>query len=121
MVNPGGFRTEIGTAKKWRRLRLRNGTMLKMFNLIDVGECTGSGIPNIFRVWRDPGGCRSLPSPLNRMESCCRYRYSKAKNSDKKVAINVGHLQTEHLSSEEHKYFEKINQNYQARFQYCAA
>lgn len=29
------------------------GTMLKMFNLIDIGERAGSGIPNIFRVWRE--------------------------------------------------------------------
>lgn len=27
--------------------------MLKMFNLIDIGERAGSGIPNIFRVWSD--------------------------------------------------------------------
>ena len=29
--------------------------MLKMFNLIDIGERAGSGIPNIFRVWREQG------------------------------------------------------------------
>ena len=29
--------------------------MLKMFNMIDVGERAGSGIPNIFRVWHDQG------------------------------------------------------------------
>ena len=27
--------------------------MLKMFNFIDIGERAGSGIPNIFRVWRE--------------------------------------------------------------------
>ena len=27
--------------------------MLKMFNLIDIGERAGSGIPNIFRVWHE--------------------------------------------------------------------
>ena len=26
-----------------------------MFNLIDIGERAGSGIPNIFRVWREQG------------------------------------------------------------------
>ena len=36
----------------------RNGTMLKMFNLIDIGERAGSGIPNIFRVWRSGAGRR---------------------------------------------------------------
>ena len=29
--------------------------MLKMFNLIDIGKRTGSGIPNIFRVWQKQG------------------------------------------------------------------
>lgn len=29
--------------------------MLKMFNMIDVGERAGSGVPNIFRVWHDQG------------------------------------------------------------------
>ena len=31
----------------------RNGAMLKFFNLIDIGERAGSGIPNILRVWHD--------------------------------------------------------------------
>ena len=29
--------------------------MLKMFNMIDIGERAGSGVPNIFRVWREQG------------------------------------------------------------------
>lgn len=29
--------------------------MLKMFNLIDIGERAGSGIPNIYRVWETRG------------------------------------------------------------------
>ena len=29
--------------------------MLKMFNILDIGERAGSGIPNIFRVWREQG------------------------------------------------------------------
>ncbi len=29
--------------------------MLKMFNLIDIGERAGSGIPNIYHVWKDRG------------------------------------------------------------------
>ena len=33
-------------------LRL-DGTMLKMLNMIDIGERTGSGIPNIYHVWHD--------------------------------------------------------------------
>ena len=33
----------------------RNKTILKMFNLLDIGERSGSGVPNIFNVWSDQG------------------------------------------------------------------
>ncbi|MFR1040346.1 MAG: ATP-binding protein [Clostridium sp.] len=49
------FRIEIDAAKSGGVSDPRNGTMLKMFNLIDIGERAGSGIPNIFRVWREQG------------------------------------------------------------------
>ena len=55
MSNPGNFRIEIDTAKSGGVSDPRNGTMLKMFNLIDIGERAGSGIPNIFRVWHEQG------------------------------------------------------------------
>ena len=55
MSNPGNFRIEIDTAKSGGVSDPRNGTMLKMFNLIDIGERAGSGIPNIFRVWHELG------------------------------------------------------------------
>ena len=55
MANPGGFRIEIDAAKSGGVSDPRNGTMLKMFNLIDIDERAGSGIPNIFRVWRERG------------------------------------------------------------------
>jgi len=55
MSNPGNFRIEIDTAKSGGVSDPRNGTMLKMFNLIDIGERAGSGIPNIFRVWSEQG------------------------------------------------------------------
>lgn len=55
MSNPGNFRIEIDAAKSGGVSDPRNSTMLKMFNLIDIGERAGSGIPNIFRVWRTQG------------------------------------------------------------------
>lgn len=33
----------------------RNKTLLKMFNLINVGERAGSGVPNIFNTWEEQG------------------------------------------------------------------
>lgn len=55
MANPGGFRIEVDAAKSGGVSDPRNGTMLKMFNLIDIGERSGSGIPRIFGVWREQG------------------------------------------------------------------
>lgn len=55
MSNPGNFRIELAVAKAGGLSDPRNGTMLKMFNMIDIGERAGSGIPNIFRVWHDQG------------------------------------------------------------------
>lgn len=51
----GNFRIELAAAKAGGLSDPRNGTMLKMFNMIDIGERAGSGIPNIFRVSYDRG------------------------------------------------------------------
>ena len=50
--NPGGFRVPISTAMSGGVSDPRNATILKMFNLIEVGERTGSGIPLIREAWR---------------------------------------------------------------------
>lgn len=66
MANPGAFRIEIDAAKSGGVSDPRNGTMLKMFNLIDIGERAGSGIPNIFRVWREQGW--AMPTITEQLE-----------------------------------------------------
>ena len=33
----------------------RNKGLMKTFNLIDIGERAGSGVPDIFKVWNDEG------------------------------------------------------------------
>ncbi len=33
----------------------RNKALMKMFNLINIGEHARSGVPNIFNVWADEG------------------------------------------------------------------
>ena len=88
MANPGGFRIEIDAAKSGGVSDPRNGTMLKMFNLIDIGERAGSGIPNIFRVWREQGW--SAPVITEQLEPE-RTILSLAfeKTSDKKQAIKT--------------------------------
>ena len=61
--NPGGFRVDVEAAISGGISDPRNAVLIKMFNLINIGERAGSGIPNIFSVWskqgwpapRDPG------------------------------------------------------------------
>ena len=54
-ANPGYVRS----GKKQMRLGgesdPRNKSLMKMFNLINIGERAGSGVPNIFNVWNDEG------------------------------------------------------------------
>lgn len=58
--NPGGFRIELETALSGGISDPRNSVLIKIFNLIDIGERAGSGIPNIFNVWENQGWNRPL-------------------------------------------------------------
>lgn len=53
--NPGNFRIDIEDAKSGGISDPRNTTLIKMFNLINIGERAGSGIPNIYSVWDKQG------------------------------------------------------------------
>ena len=55
--NPGNFRIEIAAARSGGISDPRNVTLLKMFNLINIGERAGSGIPNILAVSAKQGWC----------------------------------------------------------------
>ena len=86
MANPGGFRIEIDAAKSGGVSDPRNGTMLKMFNLIDIGERAGSGIPNIFRVWRERGwAAPEITEQLEPERTVLTLLFSK--RDEKKAAI----------------------------------
>ena len=55
LSNPGDFRVELAEAKSGGLSDPRNSVMMKMFNLIDIGERAGSGIPSILYVWKKQG------------------------------------------------------------------
>ena len=50
--NPGSFRIELGEALSGGVSSPRNPVILKMFNLLNIGERTGSSIPLIFAAWK---------------------------------------------------------------------
>jgi len=53
--NPGYIRTGKEQMRKGGESDPRNKTLMKMFNLANIGERSGSGVPNIFNTWEDQG------------------------------------------------------------------
>ena len=53
--NPGYVRTGKNQMRMGGVSDPRNKSLMKMFNLINIGERAGSGVPNIFNVWADEG------------------------------------------------------------------
>ena len=98
LSNPGGFRIDVETAKSGGVSDPRNSTLIKMFNLIDIGERSGSGIPNIFSVWKKQG----WPAPVI-TESFEPDRITLSllisESSDNKVAIKISDKSSKTKSS----------------------
>ena len=90
LSNPGNSRVEIEAAKSGGISDPRNSTILKMFNFIDIGERAGSGIPNIFRVWKEQKWSEPvITEEYNPDRTTLSLGLSIA--SDKKQAINQKH------------------------------
>ncbi|MDR0355205.1 MAG: hypothetical protein LBJ64_05670 [Deltaproteobacteria bacterium] len=53
IANPGGLRISIDEAVLGGISDPRNQTLIKLFNLMEIGERSGSGLPGIFAVWKD--------------------------------------------------------------------
>ena len=86
--NPGSFRIDIETAKSGGISDPRNATLIKMFNMVDIGERAGSGIPNIFNVWKKQGW--SAPEISENIEpERIMLSLEIQKTSDKKQAIKL--------------------------------
>lgn len=55
LENPGTIRIGKEQMKKGGISDPRNKSLMKMFNMINIGERAGSGVPNIFDVWKKEG------------------------------------------------------------------
>jgi predicted HTH transcriptional regulator len=60
IANPGGLRISLADALGGGLSDPRNFTLFKLFNLLNIGERAGSGIPSIYQVWSSQG----WPPPL---------------------------------------------------------
>jgi predicted HTH transcriptional regulator len=88
--NPGGFRVPIDLAISGGVSDPRNSVLMKMFNLLNIGERAGNGIPNIFYIWIN----ENLGVPrYEEIMNCSRtkltlpieYTSDKSKTSDKQA------------------------------------
>lgn len=55
LENPGYIRTGKAQMLKGGESDPRNKSLMKMFNLINIGERSGSGVPLILNTWEDEG------------------------------------------------------------------
>ena len=55
LENPGSIRTGKEQMLKGGISDPRNKALMKMFNLIGIGERAGSGVPDIYSVWEQQG------------------------------------------------------------------
>lgn len=91
MANPGNMRIELDAAVSGGVSDPRNSMLLKMFNFIDIGERAGSGIPNIYSVWRTKGWASPHYAELtNPDRTVLSLPLSSIKIGDKKSSIKIG-------------------------------
>ena len=93
MANPGYVRTGKKQMRIGGESDPRNKALMKMFNLINIGERAGSGVPNIFNVWADEGWEEPVIEERfdpDRTVLSLSFRKKQAiKTSDKKQAIKA--------------------------------
>ncbi len=93
LSNPGGFRIDVEAAKSGGVSDPRNSALIKMFNLVDIGERAGSGIPNIFSVWKKQGWNAPTISESFEPERII-LSLEILRSGDKKAAIKSGDKKT---------------------------
>ena len=85
--NPGGLRVSIHDAMIGGFSDPRNVTLVKLFNLLSIGERAGSGIPNIYSIWKNQGWKEpTLEEGFNPDRTVLSLVLSP--QTDEKVAIN---------------------------------
>ena len=85
LENPGYIRTGKEQMRKGGESDTRNKALMKMFNLINIGERAGSGVPNIFNVWEDEGWVDPVIQEKFDPDRTILTLEFKKKRSDKKV------------------------------------
>ena len=94
MENPGSIRTGKAQMLKGGISDPRNKALMKMFNLIGIGERAGSGVPDIYSVWEQQGWEQPEVieeyGPDRTILKLSFVKKAAIKNGDKKAAIKNG-------------------------------
>ena len=95
IANPGAFRINVQEALVGGVSDPRNESLIKMFNLINVGERAGSGLPSIRTVWQkqgwqEPEVVESFNPDRTTLVLPLAANKVAEKNGDKKVAAKSG-------------------------------
>ena len=95
IANPGAFRINVQEALVGGVSDPRNESLIKMFNLINVGERAGSGLPSIRTVWQkqgwqEPEIVESFNPDRTTLVLPLAANKVAAKSGDKKVAAKSG-------------------------------
>lgn len=91
LENPGTIRVGKYQMKLGGESDPRNKTLMKMFNLIDIGERAGSGVPELFTVWEKEGW--EEPQIEERLDGAERTKVVlsfKKKSAEKKYQKSAG-------------------------------
>jgi len=94
MENPGDVRTGKKQMLRGGVSDPRNKALMKMFNMINVGERAGSGVPDIYAVWEREGWqapvIEEKYNPDRTILTLSLLKKETIKSGDKKVAIKSG-------------------------------
>ena len=101
MENPGSIRTGKAQMLKGGISDPRNKALMKMFNLIGIGERAGSGVPDIYSVWEQQGWRRPEVieeyGPDRTILKLSFVKKAAIKNGDKKQVTKKTEIQLEYI------------------------
>lgn len=110
-INPGLPKLKIENAIKGGKSIPRNKTILKMFNLVGVGERVGSGIPFIYEAAKE----FDLKTPvydINYVEQTTKLTiYLTKKEEDKKEEDKSEKIKVDSLNNKEKEILDYLNNN----------
>lgn len=96
MENPGDVRTGKEQMLRGGISDPRNKALMKMFNMINVGERAGSGVPDIYAVWEQEGWVEPVIKeeygPDRTILTLSFSQKQAIKTSDKKQAIKTSDI-----------------------------